>query len=745
MTTNPFYRLAPFIQEYIYRKEWAELRSVQVKAIGEILDSNGHVLITSGTASGKTEAAMLPVLTLLDADPPKSIAVLYIGPLKALINDQFERLQGLLDETGISVQSWHGDVAQSKKTKFLQRAQGILQITPESMEAMLIHRHSDLRRLFGDLRFVIIDEVHAFIDSDRGRQVICQLQRLERYQQKAPRRIGLSATIGDPEAAGAWLAGISKRPVVVIRDDMERRNVELGLEHFWTEDEDDERNSKPGRQQANPGADEIPETLPDEMAIYRHVYGMCQRVNTTLIYANQRSEVETTVANLRKLSEINKTPDIYHVHHGSISAELREAAENVMREPDRRTVVAATVTMELGVDIGHLDQVLQINATHSVSSFVQRLGRSGRRESPARMFFYCSEELPGDQATVAQRIPWDLLQTIAIIQLYAEERWVEPPRIPHYPFSLLYHQTMSIMAASTEMTAAQLAGQVLTLAPFQHTTEDHYRALLRHLLDTGHLEQTETGSLIVGLEGEKVVNSYRFYATFSDERAVRVLANGEEIGAIDTFPEVADHIRLAGHTWRVVAVDEDQSVVHVVRARGRADAFWAGTGGKLHRRIMQRARKVLQEEAEYAYLHKRAGERLEQARRLAAHTEIADSSVVQTGPQRYLCLPWDGTQAVETLLLILESRGYKIGAAKTPYHFEVVNGPSSKGTFVSSLQHLAATAPTVPDLARDLADQMLVRSKYDQYVPVTLLRQSFGADVLNVEEAAECLAVLGRT
>ena len=158
------------------------MRGVQVKAISAILDTPHHVLITSATASGKTEAAFLPILTDLSANPSLSIGVMYIGRLKALINDQFQRLTGLLQETNIPVQSWHGDVDQASKQRFIKRATGILQITPELLEATSIKRHSDLRRLFGDLRYVVIDEAHAFIDSERGRQVICQLQRLSRYQ-----------------------------------------------------------------------------------------------------------------------------------------------------------------------------------------------------------------------------------------------------------------------------------------------------------------------------------------------------------------------------------------------------------------------------------------------------------------------------------------------------------------------------------------------------------------------------------
>ena len=226
MSESPFYRLAPFIQEYIYRKGWDELRPIQVQAIEAILDTPHHVLIASGTASGKTEAALLPILTDLDRRPSSSIGVLYIGPLKALINDQFERLQALLEETNIPVQSWHGDIAQGKKERFLKQAQGILQITPESLEAMLINRHGDLRRLFGDLRYVILDEVHALIGSDRGRQVLCQLQRLARVQQEPARRIGLSATIGDTAIVQRWLAGGTTEPAILLEDKQSKRAVE---------------------------------------------------------------------------------------------------------------------------------------------------------------------------------------------------------------------------------------------------------------------------------------------------------------------------------------------------------------------------------------------------------------------------------------------------------------------------------------------------------------------------------------
>jgi len=323
MGENPFYRLAPFIQEYIYRAGWDELRSIQVQTTSAIFDTPNHVLITSGTASGKTEAAFLPILTDLYNRPSATIGALYVGPLKALINNQFDRLQALLEDTDIPVQSWHGDVSQSRKQKFLKKAQGVLQITPESLEAMLMRRHAELGRLFGDLRFVVIDEVHAFIDSDRGRQVLCHLQRLARFQATPPRRIGLSATIGEPEIAMNWLAGGTNVPVTHIDDQAGRRELMLGLEHFPELSKEQETLLERARQENNQEQiAELEQLEQDHLAVFDHIYGMTLR-QKSLVFANSRGATEEIIGNLRRRAERNKTPDIYHVHHGSISAPLR--------------------------------------------------------------------------------------------------------------------------------------------------------------------------------------------------------------------------------------------------------------------------------------------------------------------------------------------------------------------------------------------------------------------------------------
>ena len=269
---------------------------------------------------------------------------------------------------------------------------------------------------------------------------------------------------------------------------------------------------------------------------------------------------------MRRISERDGLPSFYHVHHGSISAPLRETAEEAMKAENQPACVAATVTLELGIDLGQLDQVLQVNSTYSVSSFVQRLGRSGRRGGPARMFFYCTEE-HSDARHFGEEMPWNFLQTLAIIQLYVKEQWIEPPHIPRLPLSLLYHQTMSIIYAHTELTPPQLAERVLTLSPFEYVTADQFRQMLHHLLDIEHLQRTETGGLIIGIGAENIVNNYRFYAVFMDEALYRVRDKAREIGTIQAAPEVDSTFVLAGYIWRVLSIDSERRIIEVERAQ----------------------------------------------------------------------------------------------------------------------------------------------------------------------------------
>ncbi|MCL2014634.1 MAG: DEAD/DEAH box helicase, partial [Defluviitaleaceae bacterium] len=352
--TLAFDRYAPFIQEYIYRKQWADLREVQVEACTAILDTDDHVIIASATASGKTEAALFPILTLLDENPPNSIGIIYIGPLKALINDQFERLNGLLQESDIPVWAWHGDISQTAKNKAIKTARGILQITPESLEALLMRKTGEVQRLFSDLRFIVIDELHAMMGMDRGLQVICQINRIERLTGNKPRRIGLSATLNDYLPAEEFLAAGGDRKTQTVGIKSHKKTISLAVENFILPEDELRHSSVLERYN-------------------QFIYDYCKE-KKCIIFTNSRSDSEKIIVDMKKLAAANNEEDIFHVHHGSISAALRHDAELALRENAEPTVAAATLTLELGIDIGDLDSTVQLGAPYTAASFVQRLG-----------------------------------------------------------------------------------------------------------------------------------------------------------------------------------------------------------------------------------------------------------------------------------------------------------------------------------------------------------------------------------
>ncbi|AFZ27785.1 Lhr-like helicase [Cylindrospermum stagnale PCC 7417] len=719
MSNSTFSRLAPFIQEYIYHHEWTELRPVQIAACEVIFDTNAHLLVTAATAAGKTEAAFLPVLTLLHKKPATTIGVLYISPIKALINDQFERLNNLLKAADIPVYHWHGDVAQNRKNKLLKNPQGILQITPESLESLLINKNNDLIRLFGDLQFIIIDEIHAFMGSERGCQIICQLQRLANLTQKQPRRIGLSATLGDYSMAEDWLRSGTVEPVITPKIDGIKRQIKLAVEHFYNE------------------VDE------SEITVYEQYIFNLTKSRKCLIFANNRTQTESIIASLRQIADKQALPDIYHVHHGSISASLRQAAEDAMREPNNLAVTAATLTLELGIDIGHLERVIQLESPLSVASFLQRLGRSGRRGEAADMRFVCAEDKPLSEASLPEQIPWQLLQCIAIIQLYLEERWLEPIRPIKYPLSLLYHQTMSILAATGELSPTALAKQVLNLPPFAAISQADFLLLLRYLIDINHIEKTEEGKLIIGLSGEKVVSKFQFYAVFADSQEYVVKQGTVEIGSIITPPVVGNQFALAGRSWEVLEVDFKKKSVSVKQVEGKASIYWRGGSGTIHTRILQRMRQVLLEDTEYSYLQKNALQRLQTVRQLVRKAGLDKQNILLLSKGKCCIFPWMGTVAYRTLERLLNCccreslEIISIGGAN-PYYLTIKLGKDKFQYLYPEIIALCEQRITPEDLVSDAeAPEM---QKYDKFIPHALLRKAYASDYLDLAEMKQQVA-----
>ena len=719
-----FSRFPPFVKEYVYSRGWDSLREVQIEAAHTIFDSDDNLLLTSSTASGKTEAVFFPILAEFCEDSPKSIGALYIAPLKSLINDQFSRIDELLDMTGIPVFHWHGDVAASHKNKLLAEPLGILQITPESLESMLMRRSNDIPRLFSDLRYVIIDEIHTLCGTDRGNQIICQLCRIASLIGKEPRRIGLSATVGDPEKSAEWLSGGSTRECAVPRFAESNLKWRLGMEHFFTESS----NAAPADRSA---------PAPAIDAGYEFMYD-CASEKKSLVFSNSREETEYVTATLRQIARNRGERDIFLIHHGNLSAALREEAEAKMKDDEIHAVTCATVTMELGIDIGRLERIIQNDAPNSVSSFLQRLGRSGRREAPPEMISVFREEDPLPNTPLPQLIPWSLLRAIAIVELYLDERFIEPAQKKYLPFSLAFQQTLSILASSGELTAKALAEKVLSLPAFEHITKEDYKTLLISMIEHELIEMTEQKGLIIGLAGEKIVNSFKFFAVFKDSEDFTVRCESDEIGTITTPPPVGDRFALAGRVWEVEELDIARRLIYVKAVEGKMEISWPGDYGEIHTKILEKMREVLFSDKEYTYLMDGAKKRLDMARRVAMNTSMKDHSLVHLGGYSWCLFPWLGTRSFRTLRKFLAKNAPKYRISNI--EFEGCYYISFRMEGGSDFGLISGLAREVREFGIDCASligptEAPIFEKYDPHIPAELLRRAYAADKLRADEA----------
>ena len=734
-----FSKFPEFIKEFIYKNNWTELRQIQLDAARVIFDSENNLLLSSSTASGKTEAAFFPIISdiLEHPETQQSISVLYIAPLKSLINDQFSRLDELLDMTGITVTHWHGDVGASHKSKFLKNPEGILQITPESLESMLMNRANDIPRLFKHLRFVVIDEIHSLIGQDRGNQVMCQLSRIARLIRYSPRRVGLSATIGDLKLAADWLGAGSGRETEAPIPEKTPLKWRLGLEHFYIQNPNEIQSSSPSLSTA-PDNDKGARALldPGYEFLYDAMYG-----KKALVFSNSREETEYVTATLRQICRARGEKDVFMIHHGNLSASLREDAERTMKDDTvRQAVTCATVTLELGIDIGRLDRVGQVGSPTTVSGFLQRLGRSGRRGTSPEMIMVYREETPLPNAPLPELIPWELLRGIGIIDLYSGERFIEPPRVKKMPLSLAFHQTLSILFSSGELTAKALAERVLSLPPLSCLGKETYRALLVSMINNDFIEMTEMKGLIVGLKGERILNSFKFYAVFKDSEDYTVRCDGEEIGTITTPPPVGDRFALAGRVWEVKEVDLPSKLIYVKAVEGKMEVSWPGDSGEIHTKLLLAMREALFNGKDYPFLGENAKERLDHARRVAKNAGMDKEMLIFLGGQSYVLFPWLGTRSFRTLRRFLHKYASELGISDIQSEgccYITFKAKSDVGkTFMFNMRSI---------LERDGLDtfslvidgECPVFDKFDEYIPPELLREAYATDRLFAKEVIE--------
>lgn len=578
-----FQLLSPAVQKKIWDMGWRRFTPIQEAAVPVLL-ARRHAVLMAGTASGKTEAAFLPILSALEREGPvREVKVLYLSPLRALINDQFERVERLTDTLDIPLVKWHSDVSRHKKMTWLENPSGILQITPESLEALLVNQTDKAARLLGGVEYVILDELHAFLEGDRGLQVRSLLARMKRYHRRPPVMVGLSATIGAPEVAQKFLHPDAPEEVEVVNPGDGKRQIFLQVEFFGKE-----HNAYP-------------------QALVRDVYDLT-RDKKAILFCNSRGQVEELTHKLNETGRMLGGPLYtarYHAHHSSIDKGEREWVEAQMKTASTPMSVVATNTLELGIDIGSLDLVVQVDATYSVSSLKQRLGRSGRREgADSFLMMYATEDE-------------ELVQAVAVTELLFD-KWVEPPEPRTQVYDLLFHQMLAMATERHGLFTDELMTAVAGNPLFAELPSVRVRELIEWMLEEDWLAVVE-GKCILGMQGERLVRSREFYAVFQSPALYKVMHGARLVGTVEGSPlvQAGESLLLAGSMWSITEVDERRGVVHVVPAFEGKKPIWLSGSRYVHPKIAQRIYEVYVTEEDLDYLSPRAWQRLKDVRHAA--------------------------------------------------------------------------------------------------------------------------------
>lgn len=559
--TSAFARFPSRLQEAIVsRLGWSSLRPVQDLA-GQALLNGKNAVVLAPTAGGKTEASIFPLLATLIQQEPQTVGLIYIAPIKALLNNQAERLGLYTEMVGLRRFLWHGDVKDSQKRAFIKEPTAVLMTTPESLEVMLLSAKVPHDKLFGDLRAIVVDEVHALAGTDRGAHLMSVLERIARYTPNDIQRVGLSATVGNPTEILTWLQGTSKREGCVVDPPKVPSPKDLRIY--------------------------LRETL-GAIATDASKTGLEKK---SLFFCQSRALAEEIAERMR-----NRGTDVF-VHHSSVSLEERTAAEARFHQGSNACIVC-TSTLELGIDVGDLDLVFQANAPSTVSSFLQRLGRTGRRSGQrANTTFFCE-----NIETV--------LQSIAIIEL-AKSGWVESVPTQNRAWAVLVHQLLALTLQFGAISPERCWEQLSVVPDFSGIHYDEFQTLIQHMIQEDFLF-VAGGLLSMGNKAERIFGRKNFmelYAVFSSPVFYKVKTeSGYEIGVleqsfVDTLVDEVSAFLLGGRAWLVMHINHEERSVRVIQAPRGKKPSWGGFAPQLLSfEICQKIAEIIKTKSPFPYI-----------------------------------------------------------------------------------------------------------------------------------------------
>lgn len=696
MTTQPdaIDRLSPAVRYQIVNGlGWSGLRPVQALSTEAILDG-ANCVVLAPTAGGKTEAAFLPLLSKMDAEDWRGVSVLYIAPIRALLNNQEARLTTLTGLIGRRAGKWHGDVKSSARQRMIKEPPDVLAITPESLEAMLLSTRTPARRLLAHLRAVVIDEVHAFAGDDRGAHLVALLERISRIAENDIQRIGLSATVGDPEVIVQWLSGSSLRPQRVVDPGGMRKAPDLALDFVGT--------------------------LDNAALLIDRLYPGTRR----LVFVDSRKRVEELGHRLSQLGV-----DVY-LSHSSLALSQRAAAEKAFEE-GTNCVIVATSALELGIDVGDLDHVIQIDAPSSVSSFLQRMGRTGRRAgSTANCTFLATDHDA-------------LLRAAAIIDLF-KRSYIEPAAPSAWSPHVLAHQAIALAMQEQGSATHAWWNWLEGCAAFRTISAIERESIIRHMIDNNILVEADA-RLTLGARGEKLYGAKNFlelYAVFSTPRVLRVMHGQTEVGVVDASflqdkEQKVPNFVLAGRPWRIVGVDWKSGTCSVEPAEVGSYPRWFGLPVSLERSLCQAMRRVLQGTKSDASWSKRAVVGLEEQRESHAFLEDELLTLQEDSDGRCRWWTFGGGAGNRLLAGLLELEiGERVSPGNTFITF--ANGAAKSAAAIRrAIDTLAARAPLTWDDAARLVDpgQRSRISKFQPCLPPEIEQGLIARETMNVGDA----------